>query len=465
MRRCGYSATIIVSRSNKATPLNQLSQTTLDTIYALSSGALPAGVAVIRMSGGHTCGVLTEICGMVPPPRKAVLKSIRDRNGNVLDQGLVLYFSAPASFTGEDCAELQVHGGRAVVEAILTALAAMPGLRHAEAGEFSRRAFHNGKLDLVEIEGLADLISAETEMQRRLAQEHSSGRLSTLYDGWSRRLTHARAMIEAELDFADEDDVPGSVAERIWADMKKLKAEMDDHLKGTVVGEIIRDGLNIVIAGEPNAGKSSLLNYLARREVAIVTEVAGTTRDVLSVDISLAGFNVRLYDTAGLRETEDRVEREGIRRAYMTIDRADVILLLADTPAGFPPISSGEDGKVIRVGTKIDVNPVLWDKADVDVLISTATGAGIDQLVETLTSLLPDMSGLTSLALPTRKRHVSCLQETQSAIELSLAQFNSGLDIKAEYLRQAGDALGRITGRVDVEDLLDVIFSEFCIGK
>ncbi|WP_426231422.1 tRNA uridine-5-carboxymethylaminomethyl(34) synthesis GTPase MnmE [Pararhizobium sp. DWP3-4] len=437
-----------------------------DTIYALSSGALPAGVAVIRVSGPHTSEVLRELCACVPSPRQAVLRSIRNRNGDVLDQGLILYFKAPASFTGEDCAELQVHGGRAVVNAILAELGDIPGLRHAEAGEFSRRAFHNGKLDLVEIEGLADLISAETEMQRRLAQEHSSGHLSKIYEGWARRLTHARAMIEAELDFADEDDVPGSVAEKIWADMRTLKGEISEHLDGAGIAEIIRDGLKIVIAGEPNAGKSSLLNHLARRDIAIVTDIAGTTRDILSVDLSLAGFRVQLFDTAGLRETDDKVEQEGIRRAYLTIDQADIILLLSDTPEGFVELGTSQPEKpVIRVGTKIDRSPLLWDKASVDVLVSTETGAGIDRLLDVLVDHLPDLSGQHALSLPTRKRHVSCLQQTRAAIEMSLAQSNRGLDIQAEYLRQAGDALGRITGRVDVEDLLGVIFSEFCIGK
>ncbi len=446
--------------------MNQPPQAIPDTIYALSSGALPAGVAVIRISGPHTSEVLAGMCGSLPAPRQAVLRSIRSRNGDVLDQGLVLYFEAPASFTGEDCAELQVHGGRAVVNAILSDLESRPGLRHAEAGEFSRRAFHNGKLDLVEIEGLADLIAAETEMQRRLAQEQSSGRLSMIYDAWARRLTHARAMIEAELDFADEDDVPGSVADSIWVDMRALKSEISAHLEGAGAAEIIRDGLKIVIAGEPNAGKSSLLNHLARRDVAIVTDIAGTTRDIISVDLSLAGFRVQLFDTAGLRETDDKVEREGIRRAYLTIDQADLVLLLAETPEGFVPLDEGQRPKtVIRIGTKIDQSPLLWDKANADVLISTETGEGITRLLDVLTDHLPDLSGQNALSLPARKRHVSCLKQTLSAIEMSLVQSNRGLDIQAEHLRQAGDALGRITGRVDVEDLLGVIFSEFCIGK
>ena len=445
---------------------HQHNQNVADTIYALSSGGLPSGVAVIRISGPHTRPAVERLCGFVPAPRQALLRSIRNRNNDVLDQGLVLYFAAPASFTGEDCAEFQIHGGRAVVDAVLSELSTIPGLKHAEAGEFSRRAFHNGKLDLVEIEGLSDLIAAETEMQRRLAQEHSSGHLSALYHGWARRLTHARAMIEAELDFADEDDVPGSVAASIWVDMQALRVEIDAHLAGAGTAEIIRDGLKIVIAGEPNAGKSSLLNCLARRDVAIVTDIAGTTRDVLSVDLSLAGFSVRLFDTAGLRPTDDLVEKEGVRRAYVTLEQADLVLLLADAPGGFPDLTEPHAAKpVIRIGTKIDRGTDLWDKAAADVLISTKTGAGIDRLIEQLKSHLPDLSGQTALSLPSRKRHVDCLKQARDAIDLSLAQSNSGLDIQAEYLRQAGDALGRITGRVDVEDLLDVIFSEFCIGK
>lgn len=435
-----------------------------DTIYALSSGALPAGVAVIRVSGIQTQEVLRRLCGSLAPPRQAVLRTIRSRNGDVLDRGLILYFKAPSSFTGEDCAELHVHGGRAVVNAILAELDTIPGLRHAEAGEFSRRAFQNGKLDLVEIEGLADLIAAETEMQRRLAQEHSSGQLSKIYNGWAERLTYARAMIEAELDFADEDDVPGSVADMIWVDMLILSSEISDHLDGSGIAEIIRDGLKIVIAGEPNAGKSSLLNYLARRDIAIVTDIAGTTRDILSVDLSLAGFRVQLYDTAGLRTTNDKVEQEGIRRAHLTIEQADIILLLSDSPSGFVPLQTAVSKPVIRIGTKIDRSPLLWDKANVDVLVSTETGEGIDRLLDLLADHLPDLSGQNALSLPTRKRHLSCLQQTLDAIKTSL-EADHGLDIKAEYLRQAGDALGRITGRVDVEDLLGVIFSEFCIGK
>ncbi|ASP78633.1 MULTISPECIES: tRNA uridine-5-carboxymethylaminomethyl(34) synthesis GTPase MnmE [Sinorhizobium] len=435
-----------------------------DTIYALSSGSLPAGVAIIRVSGPETADALVRLCGTLPPPRIATLRTIRTRNGETLDSGLVLYFPTPASFTGEDCCELQVHGGRAVVSAILDELAATGGLRHAEAGEFARRAFQNGKLDLVEVEGLADLIAAETEMQRRLAIEQSGGGQSALYAGWARRLTHSRAMIEAELDFADEDDVPGSVSAVIWEDVGRLRQEIDGHIARAGLAEIIRDGLKIVIAGEPNAGKSSLLNALARRDIAIVTEVAGTTRDVLSVDLSLAGFSVKLFDTAGLRETDELVEREGIRRARQVIADADLVLLLSEKP-GYFRIDEvlPENVPVIRVATKVDRPLPSWAPSDADIFLSTRTGEGMADLLTALQSHLPDLAGRTALAMPSRKRHVDCLRQASAALERSL--ISSDLELRAEQLRQAGDALGRITGRVDVENLLDVIFSEFCIGK
>ncbi|WP_248448241.1 tRNA uridine-5-carboxymethylaminomethyl(34) synthesis GTPase MnmE [Sinorhizobium meliloti] len=435
-----------------------------DTIYALSSGSLPAGVAIIRVSGPETADALVRLCGTLPPPRIATLRTIRTRNGETLDSGLVLYFPTPASFTGEDCCELQVHGGRAVVSAILDELAATGGLRHAEPGEFARRAFQNGKLDLVEVEGLADLIAAETEMQRRLAIEQSGGGQSALYAGWARRLTHSRAMIEAELDFADEDDVPGSVSAVIWEDVGRLRQEIDGHIARAGLAEIIRDGLKIVIAGEPNAGKSSLLNALARRDIAIVTEVAGTTRDVLSVDLSLAGFSVKLFDTAGLRETDELVEREGIRRARQVIADADLVLLLSEKP-GYFRIDEvlPENVPVIRVATKVDRPSPSWAPSDADIFLSTRTGEGMADLLTALQSHLPDLAGRTALAMPSRKRHVDCLRQASAALERSL--ISSDLELRAEQLRQAGDALGRITGRVDVENLLDVIFSEFCIGK
>jgi tRNA modification GTPase len=439
---------------------------TSDTIFALSSGGLPSGVAVIRLSGPASAQALQSLCGRLPRQRRASLQSIRNRNGEKLDDGIVLFFPAPNSFTGEDCAELQIHGGRATVKAVLAALDDMAGLRTAEAGEFSRRAFLNGRMDLVEVEGLADLISAETEMQRRLAAEQASGGLSRLYDSWAKRLTHARAMIEAELDFADEDDVPGSVASQIWHDMQKLDQEILNHLAEARAGEIVRDGLKVVIAGPPNAGKSSLLNYLAKRDVAIVTDVPGTTRDVLHVDLDLAGFAVRLYDTAGLRETNDVVEREGIRRTQLSMAQAHLLLLLsaAENPE-WKAFTQEYVGPVVRVQTKADSRNASWPKPDGDVTISVRTGEGIPELLHLVSRHLPDLDNGNALALPTRQRHALNLAAAREQLQLALSAPESGLDIQAEYLRLAGQALGRVTGRVDVENLLDVIFSEFCIGK
>lgn len=321
-------------------------------------------------------------------------------------------------------------------------------------------------MDLVAVEGLADLIAAETEMQRRLAAEHASGHLSMLYDSWAKRLTHARAMIEAELDFADEDDVPGSIASTIWQDMRELLREIINHLSGGRAGEIVRDGLNVVIAGPPNAGKSSLLNHLARKDIAIVTDVPGTTRDVLHVDLDLAGYAVRLHDTAGLRETDDIVEREGIRRTQRSIDNAHLVLLLSDdADIDWQSLAGGYTGPTIRVLTKIDERQTSWPVGSADVMMSVKSGQGMTDLLKAMQAFLPDLESGGTLSLPTRERHFANLREAHDHIQSALVSDTAGLDIQAEHLRLAGQALGRVTGRVDVENLLDVIFSEFCVGK
>lgn len=440
--------------------------TATDTIFALSSGGLPSGVAIIRLSGPNCAPALEVLCGRIPKPRHASLLSIRNRNDEKLDEGIVLFFPGPNSFTGEDCAEFQIHGGRATVRAVLAALGDLDGLRAAEAGEFSRRAFLNGRMDLTEVEGLADLIAAETEMQRRLAAEQTSGSLSQLYDSWAKRLTYARAMIEAELDFADEDDVPGSVAATIWSDMRALEQQMVNHLSEARTGEIVRDGLKVVIAGPPNAGKSSLLNHLARRDVAIVTDVPGTTRDVLHVDLDLSGYAVRLYDTAGLRETDDIVEREGIRRTRLSMQQAHLLLLLSDTQeTDWEAMREGYVGPALRVGTKSDTANAAWPDGAADVMISVKSGDGIPDLLRLVAKHLPHLESGAALALPTRQRHTESLKAARGYVAQALSVSTLGLDIQAEHLRLAGQALGRVTGRVDVENLLDVIFSEFCIGK
>lgn len=429
-----------------------------DTIFALSSGALPAGLAVIRLSGNQAFTAAETLAGRLATNRKASLRTIRGRNGAIIDQGLVVGFPGPNSFTGEDCVELHVHGSRAVVAALILELEQIDGLRLAEAGEFSRRAFENGKLDLVEIEGLADLISAETEMQRRLAVEQSFGGQSALYIDWAERLTRSRALIEAELDFADEDDVPGSVSERVWSEVGQIYLELLQHLETAKSGEIIRDGYKIVIAGPPNAGKSSLLNALANRDVAIVTERAGTTRDILHVDLDMSGYLVRFFDTAGLRESDDIVEVEGIRRARVAIEQADMILSLNEIDALTLQNQEFSHANVLTVGTKLDAHAPS-DKFDL--CISTRTGDGLELLRETI---LRKITALwTGSLVPNRARQVDALKDTSNFIAEALN--GTELDLRAESLRAAASALGRITGRVDVEQLLDVIFSQFCVGK
>ena len=429
-----------------------------DTIFALSSGQLPAGVAVMRISGPEALTVASSMMSGLPEPRRAVLRILAGKDGAFLDQALVLVFPGPNSFTGEDCVELHLHGSRAVVAGVSAALRMHAGVRQAEPGEFSRRAFENGRLDLVEAEGLAELISAETEMQRRLAVEQGFGGQSALYEGWAQRLTYLRAMIEAELDFADEEDVPDSLAEGLGDEIRQLHGELMRHLQSAKAGEIIRDGYKVVIVGRPNSGKSSLINYLATREVAIVTDIAGTTRDILQVDVDMDGYLVRIFDTAGLRETEDEVEREGVRRARQTMQEADLILLLEEIDSEPQRLELPAGTDMLRIGTKADLHAA---SDQYDVCISTRTHDGMDRLRKLIAGKVGTVwSGSVA---PGRQRQTDLLIRTSHAIENAL---NAGpLELRAEHLRAAAHCLGRITGRVDVEQLLDVIFSQFCIGK
>ena len=439
--------------------------TTRDTIFALSSGGLPSGVAVVRLSGSRALEVAEALAGDLPTPRQASLRWIRKRNGERIDQGLVLTFPAPASFTGEDCVEFQLHGGRAVVAALLQELGSIDGLRHAEAGEFSRRAFDNGRLDLVEIEGLADLIAAETEMQRRLALEQSGGRLSELYAGWAEQLTRMRALIEAELDFPDEEDVPGAVSDRLWPALRVLAEEMKRHVAGAAASEIVRDGFRIAIVGAPNAGKSSLLNALANREVAIVTDIAGTTRDVLGIDLDIGGYLVHLMDTAGIHETEDIVEREGVRRAFRSIEQADLVLLLSTESKSVDEPVLPEGTRFLTIHSKADLLDAATPREPQILYLSSKTGEGFDSLTKRISDVVERSTARAGGLAPARKRQADYMRNAIADIERCLADPATSLEIKAEFLRLASHSLGKITGRVDVEDLLDVIFSEFCIGK
>jgi tRNA modification GTPase len=438
-----------------------------DSIYALSSGRLPAGVAVVRLSGQHTRTALRVLTGWVPEPRVMRLAAIRDGEGVVLDQGLTVFFPGPGSFTGEDSCEFHLHGGRAVVAALLEAIGRVEGFRHAEAGEFSRRAFLNGKIDLTGAEALSDLVSSETEAQRRFALLNASGAQSELYGNWRRRIIHARAMIEAELDFADQEDVPGSVSGQVWSDVKAMIAEIDRHVASYRRAEIIRDGYKVVIIGAPNAGKSSLLNALAGRDVAIVTEEPGTTRDLVEVTLDLDGIKVTVIDTAGIREAAGRVEAIGIARALQSAEAADLVLNVEDMEStGGGRSETIATKEHLLVGTKSDLllsTAVM--RYPYDFTISTKTGSGLSELLEAIGKRAAAAAGRVGDVLPSRLRHVELLCRCRAELAQAVGHPASALELSAEDLRKASDSLGRIVGAVDVEDLLDTIFSSFCIGK
>lgn len=434
-----------------------------ETIFALSSGRGPAGVAVVRVSGNRAGAAVLQLTGQdaLPAPRVAALRALRDpETGEMIDQSLILWFPAPASFTGEDVAEFHVHGGPAVVSGVLAALGRQERLRPAEPGEFTRRAFLAGKMDLTQVEGLADLINAETEAQRRQALRQMQGVLTTLYEGWRSQLIRALAYVEADIDFADEDDVPEHVSAQVRGQIEALSGEIARHLADGSRGERLRDGLSVAIIGKPNAGKSSLLNALAKRDVAIVSNIAGTTRDIIEVHLNLGGYPVTLIDTAGLRETDDPVEAIGVARARARAEAADLRLHL--TPYGEEPAPVDEN--TLAVITKVDLGDSASTGAeDGRFYISVMTGAGLGDLVAHLADWAGKaLSGGESVLL-TRERHRHALENCR--FHLESAQSQPDLVLMAEDMRLAARALGRITGRVDVEDLLDVIFRDFCIGK
>lgn len=432
-----------------------------DTIVALSSGALPSGVAVIRLSGQAVPTVLSTLCPRIPEPRMATLLDIRDRDEQRLDRGLVLFFPAPASFTGEDCAELQIHGGKAVVAAVLREICSFDDCRLADAGEFMRRAFLNGKTDLLQSEAVADLIAAETEAQRRFATRNADGRHRALYSEWRQRIIHLRAMLEVGLDFADEGDVDESVGSDNGIVIAALIDEIDRHLAGHHKVEILRDGLDVVIMGPPNSGKSSLINALTTRDVAIVSDEAGTTRDLIEVALDLDGHKVRITDSAGLRDTASGVEQMGIARARGRAEAADLVLWLVDGSQPMKAIPADLTREHLTILSKSDL--AADHAADHDLAISTVTGEGLDALKARLAETAVQRSAQATDIVPWRQRHIDLLSTTKAELERALIEDRA--ELAAEHFRLASDALGRISGEIDIEDLLDVIFSQFCIGK
>lgn len=426
-----------------------------DTIMALSSGSLPSGVAVLRLSGPRVREALSFLVGDLPAPRNMSLRRIgRDTQ---LDQGLVVFFPGPQSFTGEDCAELHVHGSPAGVKAILRSLTGF-GLRLAQAGEFTRRAFENGKLDLVAVEGLGDLLSAETEKQRQQALARYDGQLTRDIDAWRHQLLDLRAEIEARLDFSDEGDVAEDLPPQFADGLAALRQSIATALARVESGRVVREGIRVALAGAPNAGKSSLINALSRSDIAIVSDEAGTTRDVREVPLDIGGQLFVLLDLAGLRDTESRAEAEGIRRAHQAIGTADIVLWLQAPGAALlePPDTQGD---IVIVGTMADLDPARRG----DITVSAQTGQGLHGLVDRLKAIGDKLVG-GEPALVSHERDRLALTAALEALDQAgrqLAQW----ELAAEALRQASAALERLIGRLDAERVLDRLFASFCIGK
>lgn len=447
-----------------------------DTIFALASGTGRSAIAVVRISGPDAGTALRALAGVVPPPRIAKLTKFRDpESGDVLDRGVAILFPAPKSLTGEDVVELHLHGGPAVVAGVTAALSKMRNLRPAEAGEFTRRAFLNGKLDLTEVEGIADLIAAETEAQRKQAMRQMAGAFGRLADAWADKLKTALAYAEARIDFAEDDPAAKQAAA---AGVPEVAAEIEAHLGDSRRGERLREGFAIAILGPPNAGKSSLLNLIAGREAAIVSTQEGTTRDVIEVHLDLAGLPVTLADTAGLRETAEEVESEGVRRALARAEQADLKLVVIEAPKAGEIDSTTKriidavtlvavnKSDLLEVKSAKEIKALIEDQGcrPMDVLlVSAKTGAGLDELLDALERAAADRLTGGEAPVITRARHRRALESCLAA----LRRFEDAREpeLAAEELRTAVYELGRITGRVDVEDLLDVIFRDFCIGK
>ncbi len=429
------------------------------TIVALSSAPGRAGVAVLRVSGPSVRFALETTAGIIPQPRLATLRVLRDAEGQVIDRGLVLFFPGPTSFTGEDIVEFHIHGSRAVLAALLRHLTALPGLRLAEAGEFTRRAFEVGKLDLAAVEGLADLIDSETEWQRRQALRQMDGALGVLAAQWRTQLLEAMTLLAAEIDFSDEGDVDGPLHDEAMGIAASVLGSLRRALGSFAMGERVREGFVVVLAGPPNAGKSSLLNALARRDVAIVSPVAGTTRDALEVRLDLDGLPVILIDTAGLRESLDPIEVEGVRRARALVERADLVLSLRGIDS--EPYRTAEEVPQIPVATKADLGGTVLPG---ERAISVKNGEGLPELLAAIGEYLRGL-GQGEPALLTRERHRIAVADAIAALERATESAGAPSELLAEDIRLAVMALERLVGRIGVEDVLDHLFAGFCIGK
>jgi tRNA modification GTPase len=437
------------------------------TIIAPASGAVPAGVCVVRASGPQASGLIKALAGRLPPARRASLCTVRKAGGEAIDRALVLWFPAPASFTGEDCAEFHLHGGKAVLEAFLAAALQVGGVRLAGPGEFTRRAYEHGRMDLSAAEGLADLIEAETEAQRRQALGQMDGRLGRVTEGWREAVISALADAEADIDFPDEDLPPG-LAARTRSGIRSLLIDLERHLASASAAQAVRDGLSVAILGAPNAGKSSLLNALVGREAAIVSGIPGTTRDVVEVRMVLGGAVVWLADTAGLRDSADHIESEGIRRALARAESADVRIGVANDEADLLAIVEHLRSGDVLVQSKADlaVNVDLVAPLGVTVCaVSAVTGFGLQDLLGLLTNRAQAALSHSVEAPLTRLRHTEAVREAISALRRAMAVDGYSVELAAEDLRLAARALGRIAGRVDVDEVLDRLFAQFCIGK
>jgi tRNA modification GTPase len=431
------------------------------TIFALSSGRPPSAIAMVRVSGPQAGAALSALAGKIPPPRMATRVLLRDAEGQPIDDAVVLWFPGPASATGEDVAEFHVHGGRAVLAALFAALSAIDHVRAAEPGEFTRRAFENAKLDLTEAEGLDDLIHADTDRQRRQALRHLKGGLGDKARDWRAQIIEAAALIEAGIDFSDEADVPTELIAPALAKIRALLGEIQEVLAAQGKSERLRDGLVVAIAGPPNVGKSTLMNALARREVAIVSPHAGTTRDIIEVQLDLDGYPVTVIDTAGIRATDDPVEQEGVRRARARAAEADLVLWLVDGTREERAPDGAAPAWIVR--NKIDLGAASANAAQF--AISASRGDGVPELIAALVEFARGYFGSDEGALIGRARQRILLQQTEASLQRSIDAVGEGEELAAEDLRLAAQSLGRLLGRVDVEDILDVIFREFCIGK